>query len=116
MQEVMLKTHLIVTDVHEEYIINWCGKIANTKPLFKNNRPVFVIKSSGARIEVNTANMKHLEHCAKLITNPHGRQAITTDIARIYIKEENGKETLIGKVTHNHVRQYQQMYDKFDKI
>lgn len=116
MQEVMLKTHLIVTDVHEEYIVNWCGKIANTKPLFKNNRPIFVIKSSGTRIEVNTSNMKHLEHCAKLITNPRGRQAITTDVARIYIKEENGKETLIGKVTHNHVRQYQQMYDKFDKI
>ena len=39
----MLKTHLIVTDVHEEYFVKWTGNIANTKPLFKNDMPVFVI-------------------------------------------------------------------------
>lgn len=35
MAEVLVKTHLIVTDVHEEYNINWCGKIINTKPKIK---------------------------------------------------------------------------------
>ena len=40
MGEVLLKTHLIVTDIHEEYDINWCGKILNTKPMFKNNKPL----------------------------------------------------------------------------
>ena len=116
MQEVMLKTHLIVTDVHDEYFVDWCGKIANTKPLFKNNMPVFAIVSSESRMEVNTIDMKRLEHCAKLITRPRGRKAVTTDVAHIYIKEEDGKETLIGRVIHNHVKKYQQMYDRFGKI
>ena len=49
------------------------------------------------------------------MTHPKGQQAVTTDIARIYIKEENGKETFLGKVVHNHVKKYQQMYDAFEK-
>ena len=116
MQEEMLKTHLIVTDVHEEYIIDWCGSIANTKPMFKNDMPIFVIVSSTGRSEINTINIKSLEETAKKMTYPRGRQAITTDIAYIYIKEETGKETLIGKVIHNHVKQYQQMFDRFEKL
>ena len=116
MQEVMLKTHLIVTDVHEEYFVDWCGKIANTKPLFKNNMPVFVIIGSEARMELNTIDIKAIEESAKCMTYPRGRQAVTTDIARIYIKEEDGNEKLIGRVIHNHVKKYQQMYDPFNKI
>lgn len=116
MQEVMLKTHLIVTDVHEEYIVDWCGKIADTKPLFKNNMPIFIIISSNSRVELNTIDIKRIEECAKRITNPRGRRAITTDIARIYIKEEDGKEKFIGRVIHNHVKQYQQMYDSFERL
>ena len=115
MQEVMLKTHLIVTDVHEEYHIDWCGKIANTKPLFKDNKPIFIIIGSESRMELNTIDFKQIEECAKSMTHPRGRQAITTDIARIYIKEENGKETFLGEVIHNHVKKYQQMYDAFEK-
>lgn len=114
MQEVKLKTHLIVTDVHEEYFIDWCGKIADTKPLFKNGMPLFIIVGSQERMELNTINFKQLEEAAKRLTHPRGRQAVTTDIARIYIKEESGKETFLGKVTHNHVKQYQQMYDSFE--
>jgi hypothetical protein len=115
MQEVMLKTHLIVTDVHEEYFVKWCGSIANTNPLFKNNMPVFIIISFNSRVELNTVNIKQIEETAKKITNPRGRQAVTTDTAYIYIKEITGKETLIGKVIHNHVKQYQQMYDSFER-
>ena len=36
MEEVMVKTHLIITGIHDEYHMNWCGKIAEAKPLLKN--------------------------------------------------------------------------------
>lgn len=116
MQEIMLKTHLIVTDVHEEYFVKWTDSIANAKPLFKNDMPVFVIIGSEARMELNTLNIKQIEKCAKRMTHPHGRQAITTDKVFIFIKEEDGNEKLIGSVTHNHVKQYQQMYDRFEQV
>ncbi len=112
MEEVSIKTHLIVTDIHEEYHINWCGKIAEAKPKFKNGKPIFIIVGSEGRIELNTIDMKQIEKCAKLLTNPRGRQAVTTDKSRIFIKEENGHEKLIGVLTHNHVKSYAPVYDK----
>ena len=112
MTEVLVKTHLIVTDIHEEYNINWSGKILDAKPKFKNNKPIFVIVASGGRMEVNTADMSRVEKCAKLLTVPKGRQAITTDKAYIYILEENDHEVLLGTLTHNHVKSYAPMYDK----
>ena len=116
MQEVSVKTHLIVSDVHEEYFVKWFGGIANTKPMFKNDLPVFVVIGSKSRVELNTLDIKRVENCAKRLTNPRGRQAITSDTAYIYIKEENGHEALIGKVVHSHVKQYQQIYDKVGRI
>lgn len=112
MEEKLVKTHLIVTDIHDEYHIEWCGKIANTKPYFKNNKPVFVIIGSKGRMEVNTTDMARLEKCAKLMTNPKGRASVTTDVSKIFIKEENGNEKLLGILTHNNVKTYAQMYDK----
>ena len=112
MQEVMVKTHLIVSNVYDEYKIDWCGRIADAKPLLKNGLPVFVIIGGEGRLELNTIDMKHIEECAKKMTRPRGKQAVTTDVARIYIKENNSNEMLIGKVTHNHIKQYQQMYDR----
>ena len=47
-----------------------------------------------------------------MMTNPKGRASVTTDTSRIFIKEENGNEKLLGILTHNHVKQYAQMYDK----
>lgn len=114
MIEVLIKTHLIVTSIHEEYNINWSGKILDAKPKFKNNKPIFIIVASGGRIEVNTTDMNRVEKCAKLLTAPKGRQAITTDKAYIYILEENDHEMLLGTLTHNHVKTYAPMYDKFD--
>lgn len=114
MAEVLVKTHLIVTDVHEEYTINWCGRIIDTKPLIKNGKPVFVIIGSKGRMEVNTTDMLRVEKCAKLLTKPKGRQAITSDAARIFIVEEDGKETLMGKLIHDHVKSYAAMYDKVE--
>ncbi|WP_440971941.1 hypothetical protein [Megamonas funiformis] len=116
MAEVLVKTHLVVTDVHEEYDINWCGRILDVKPKIKNNMPVFVVVSSRGRMEVNTTDMQRVERCAKLLTAPRGRQAVTTDTARIFIVEENENEALMGVLTHNHVKSYAPMFDKVDFV
>ena len=114
MSEIKLKTHLIVTDVHEEYFIDWCGRIIDSNPVFENDKPVFIIAPPNTKVEMNTINMKRIEEVAKRLTHPRGREAITTDTAYIYIKEVNGGRKLIGKVVHNHVKEYRQMYDRFE--
>lgn len=111
-EEVALKTHLIVTDIHEEYDIKWHGKIVDSKPLIKDGMPVFVIIGSGSRAELNTVNIKLIEKCAKQMTNPRGKASCTKDTALIYIKEVDGNEKCIGTVVHKHVKKYAQMYDK----
>ena len=111
-EEKAIKTHLIVTDIHEEYFVEWCGRIADTRPLLKNGLPIFIIVSSTSRVELNTIDINWIEDCAKSITNPRGRAAVTTDKARIYIKEIDGRKSCIGVVTHNHIKTYAAMYDK----
>lgn len=108
---VMIKSHLIITDIHSEYIIKWHGKIIDTKPLFKNDMPIFIIIGSESRIELNTCDMKQIEETAKSATRPRGRGAVSTDTARIYIKEVDGAETYIGSVIHNSVKTYAPMFD-----
>ena len=112
MEEVLIKSHLIVKDVHEEYSIHWIGKILDCKPKFKNGKPLFAIVGGKGRMELATTNMPALEKCAKNLTYPRGRSAVTTDMSRIYIIEENGNEKLVGIVTHNHVKTFAPMYDK----
>ena len=112
MEEVLIKSHLIVTDVHEEYHIDWCGKILDAKPKFKNGRPIFIVVGGNGRMELNTTDMARIEKCAKLCTKPKGREAVTTDTARIYIVEEDDNEKLMGILTHNHVKSFAPMYDK----
>ena len=107
----MIKSHLIITDVHEEYTIKWCGKLKETNHIFVNDKPVFVVIGSDRRVELNTFDMKQIEECGKRLTNPRGRAAITTDKAFIYIKEVGNKETCIGVVIHNHVKKYAPMFD-----
>lgn len=116
MQEVMLKTHLICSDVHEEYFVKWCGKLMDAQPLLKNDLPIFIVVGSDGRMELNTIDIKMIEKCAKSLSHPRGREAITSDCARIYLLEEDGSERLMGKVFHNHVKQYQQMFDRFEYI
>ena len=112
MEEVLIKAHLIVTDVHEEYHINWCGRIIDAKPKFKNGRPIFVVVGGNGRMELNTTDMARIEKCAKLCTKPKGREAVTTDTARIYIVEEDNNEKLMGILTHNHIKSFAPMYDR----
>lgn len=111
---VKVNTHPIVSEIHEEYHINWCGKIMNTHPKLKNGEPIFFVRGSKGCIELNTTDMEYIERTAKKLTYPRGRAAITTDQAYIYIVEENNKKTLLGIVTHNHIKKYNQMYDAFE--
>ena len=112
MEETFVKTHLIITDIHDEYHMNWCGKIIDAKPKLENGKPVFVIIGGGGRIELNTIDMKRIESAAKVLTRPKGRQAVTTDNSRIYIKETDGNEFLLGVMTHKNVKTFAPMFDK----
>ena len=111
MNEVMVKTHLIITDMHEEYHMNWCGSIKDTEPQMKDGKPVFVIRSKMGAVEMNTTDIKHLEQIAKKMTAPRGKTALTSDTANIYIKQVDKTEKLLGILTHDHIKQFAPMYD-----
>lgn len=111
MEEILIRSHLIITDIHNEYNIKWTGKIKDAKPKLKNGKPIFVVAGGGGRMELNTTDMARIEKCAKLVTRPKGRQAVTTDMAKIFIVEENDNEMLLGVLTHNHVKTFAPMFD-----
>lgn len=112
MNQTMVKTHLIITDMHEEYHIKWFGSIMDANPKIENGKPVFVIRSKEGAVEVNTTDVKYLEQIARRMTNPKGRTAITTDKAYIYIKEQDNNEKLLGTLIHDRVKKFAPMYDK----
>lgn len=112
MEEISLKTHLIITDIHDEYHMNWCGKIADAKPLLKDGLPLFVIIGAKGRVELNTIDMQRLERTAKLLTHPKGRSAVSVDTSRIYIKETDGNDFLLGVMTHKNIKTFAPMHDK----
>lgn len=116
MEEVRLKTHLIVTDVHEEYFVDWCGKLYDSKPELKDGLPVFIIVGTEGRIELNTIDIPLIEKCAKRMTRPKGKQAFTSDTSRIYLLEEDGNQKLMAVVTHNHIKKFAPMYDPFMRV
>ena len=116
MQEISIKSHLIITDIHNEYHMKWCGKIANAKPKLKNGMPVFAVIGSKGRIELNTTDINQLERAAKLLTQPKGRSSISTDTAHIYIKEVDGNEMLLGTLVHTNVKTFAPMFDKVGYI
>ena len=112
MKEILIKTHLIVKEVHNEYNTKWIGKIIDTKPKFKDGKPIFVIVGGDGRMELNTTDMTRIERCARLCTKPRGRGAVSTDSARIYIVEEDGNEKLMGVFTNSRVKTFVPMQDK----
>lgn len=116
MSVVSLKTHLICTGVNEEYFVKWCGKLIDTRPRLKNGLPIFIVVGTDGRVELNTIDIATIEKCAKYMSHPRGRESFTSDCARIYLLEENDNERLMGKVFHNHIKKYQQMFDKFESI
>ena len=112
MEEIALKTHLIITDIHDEYHMNWCGKIMDAKPLLKDGLPIFIIIGSRGRVELNTIDMASVEHVAKLLTHPKGRSAVSIDTSRIYIKEIDGNDFLLGVMTQKNIKTFAPMHDK----
>ena len=116
MEELTAKTHLIITDIHDEYHMNWCGRIADANPLLKNGLPIFVLIGSRGRMELNTIDMKWIERNAKHLTQPKGRSAVNIDTTRIYIKEVNGNDFLLGIMTHKNVKTFAPMHDKIGFI
>lgn len=111
MEERLIKTHLIITDIHEEYKFDWCGKILDSKPLIENGKPIFIVVGNNGRMELNTTDMSRVEKCAKLVSRPKGRTAVTTDVVRILVKQEDESEFLVGTLTHNHVKTFAPMFD-----
>ena len=71
-----------------------------------------IIIGAGGRIELNTIDMKRIENTAKLLTRPKGRSAISVDTSRIYIKEVDGNDFLLGIMTHKNVKTFAPMNDK----
>ena len=116
MQEVLVKTHLIIKDIHDEYHMNWCGKIVDAKPKLENGLPIFIVIGSKGRIELNTVDMNRIERAAKSLTHPKGRSAISIDTSRIYIKEVDDNEMLLGVMTHKNVKTFAPMFDKVGYI
>lgn len=110
--EVRIKSHLIITDIHSEFNIDWCGRLKGANPKLVNGLPLFILKGGGKRIEMNTLDMKRLEKVGKNMTNPRGRSAVMTDETRIFLKEENGNERLMCIITHHRIKTYVPMYDK----
>ncbi len=100
------KVNFVCINCNDEYHMNWVDKIVNSNPIFVNNQLSFVIISSQSRLEINTMDLKRVERSAMHITKPKGRSAITTDKARIYIKEVGGKKKLLGILTHNRVKDF----------
>lgn len=111
-EKIKIFSHLIITEVKDDYRFNWCGKMIDSKPQLKNGKPIFIIVGKSGRMEINTTNMERIEKCAKMLTCPNGRSATTTDTARIFLKEIDGNEKLMGVLIHSHIKLYAPMYDK----
>ena len=111
----MEKPHFVVKDIQDDYRINWCGKIVDANPVIKNNNPVFVLIGSQNRLELNTIDFAYIEKCAKRMTHPKGRQAVTFDSVRIYIKEVSGNEMLLGVLSHTRTKTFMPVYGKRKK-
>ncbi len=106
------KSHLIVTDVQNDFYTKWCGKIIDSKPIIKNGKPIFVIIGGQGRLEINTIDINYVEKIARKMTCPKGRQATTSDSARIYIKEKSDNEMLLGVVFHIRTKNFVSVRDK----
>ena len=109
---MLVKTHLIVTDQWDDYIVKWVKRLIDVKPTFdENGYPTFIVVAGGMRAEMKTRDVFKVERFAKSATFPHGRGSFTQDQGYIFIKEEK-EETLMAIVTHNHIRKYSPMYDE----
>jgi len=101
----------IITHTDDGFNVKWFKKLQDMKPkLNAKGLPTFVLISSIGRSEIATMNMPYLENQAKKFTQPKGKGKLSTDVCRIYIKQEDGEEVLMGSVTHDVVRHYRKTY------
>ena len=107
-----VKTHLIITDIHDEYDINWCGRLLDSNPVIKDGKPIFIVVGDHHRTEFNTVDTRMLEKYGKMFAEVKGREAVTKGCSRIYIKEVDGNEKLACIVTHWRIKQFAPMYDE----
>ena len=109
---MLVKTHLIVTGQSDNFKTEWKKSILSIeKPILTDGLLNYVIVTKEKRVEMKELDPMKVEKCAKKLTWPRGRGALTTDLAKIYVKTERGEE-LIGIVTHNHIRDYAPMFDE----
>ena len=47
-----------------------------------------------------------------MMSLPKGRTAVTSDTVRIYIREVDDNEKLLGILTHNKIKTFAPMFDK----
>jgi hypothetical protein len=106
MKEKVETVRFIVTDIEDDFYTKWYGKMIDAKPVIKNNKFIFTIVSGRCRLELNTIDINYVEKMAKKATSPKGRQAVTSDSARIYIQEESGNEMLLGVVFHTRTKSF----------
>lgn len=111
-----IKTHLIVREIYDEFKIEWTGRMKDIQPKLRDNKPIFFVRGGKGCMELNTIDMSYIEQTAKTLTYPRGRASTTTDKAYIYIIDKNNDKKLLGTVTHNHIKEYNQMYDKFECV
>lgn len=111
-RQVIDKTKFIVLDVQDEFYTKWCGRMIDSKPVFENDKPIFIIVGSHCRLELNTFDIKYVEKMARKITCPKGRQAVTSDSARIYIKEDSDNEMLLAVVFHTRAKTFAPVIEK----
>lgn len=108
----MMKTHLIVVGQSDDFNVKWTRKLIDLCPTIDSHGNfTFNIVVDSHRVEIKTHDMNYLIERAEKNTRPKGRGSLTTDEAKIYIKEQDGKETLVAIVTHIHTRKYAPMYD-----
>ena len=80
--------------------------------MFKNNKLIFIVIGGNGRMEINTNDITRVENCAKIMSYPKGRTAVTSDVIRILIRQEDESEVLIGLLTHNRIKTFAPMFDK----
>ena len=111
---MLMKTHLIVKSQEDEFDVKYVEYLRNLKPIFENDKLVFVVISNKGRTEINTLDINRVVEMTKKYTMPRGRGGLTTDRGYIYVKTEDRGEVLLAVVTHNHIRHYAPMYDEVD--
>lgn len=101
-----LQTRWIVTDVEDSYSVKWIKTMKEIYPMFKNNKFIFIVVGGNGRMEINTNDMTRVEKCAKMMSYPKGRAAVTSDTVRIFVRQQDESEVLMGFLKHERAKTF----------